>query len=95
MEQVQQFLPIILMFAVVYFLMIRPQQKKMKLEKQFESELKVGDRIITKSGIHGKIAEIAETSIVIETMAGKLKMERSAISPELSRKLNAPKEEKK
>ncbi len=83
------------MFVVVYFLMIRPQQKKMKQEKQFESELKVGDRIITKSGIHGKIAEIAETSIVIETMAGKLKMERSAISPELSQKLNAPKEEKK
>lgn len=83
------------MFAVVYFLMIRPQQKKMKQEKQFESELKVGDRIITKSGIHGKIAEIADTTVVIETMAGKLKMERSAISPELSHKLNAPKEEKK
>lgn len=97
MEQIQQFLPIILMFAVVYFLMIRPQQKKMKLEKQFESELKVGDKIITKSGIHGKIAEITEgnATVVIETMAGKLKMERSAISPELSQKLNTPKEEKK
>lgn len=83
------------MFAVVYFLMIRPQQKKMKQEKQFESELKVGDRIITKSGIHGKISEMADSTVVIETMAGKLKMERSAISPELSQKLNAPKEEKK
>ena len=74
----------------MYFLMIRPQQKKQKLEKEFEKELKVGDRIITKSGIHGKIAEMAEDTLVIETMAGKLKMERSAISLELSKKLTAP-----
>lgn len=90
MGQIQQFLPIILMFVVIYFLMILPQQKRQKKEKEFEKTLKVGDRIITKSGIHGRIAELAETSVVIETMAGKLKMERSAISLELSQKLNAP-----
>jgi len=84
MEQLQQFAPFILMFAVIYFFMIRPQQKKAKNEKQFEAELKVGDRIITKSGIHGKIAELSETTVVIETMSGKLKMERSAISMEMS-----------
>ncbi len=83
-----QFLPIILMFVVIYFLMIRPQQKRVKKEKEFESMIKVGDRIITKSGIHGKIAELGETSIVLETMSGKLKMERSAISMEMSQKLN-------
>ncbi len=64
--------------------MIRPQQKRAKQEKEFESALKVGDKIITKSGLHGKIAEVAETTVVIETMAGKLKMERSAISMEMS-----------
>jgi preprotein translocase subunit YajC len=84
MQQVQQFLPFILMFVVIYFFMIRPQQKKAKLEKQFEADLKVGDKIVTKSGIHGKIAELADTTIVIETMSGKLKMERSAISMEMS-----------
>jgi preprotein translocase subunit YajC len=68
--------------------MIRPQQKKAKQEKQFESDLKAGDKIITKSGIHGKIAELAETTVVIETMSGKLKMERSAISMEMSAELN-------
>ena len=91
MEQLGQFgsfLPIILMFVVVYFLMIKPQQKRAKLEKEFEKNLKVGDRIITKSGMHGKIAEITEDSIVMETMAGKLKMERSSVSLELSQKLN-------
>lgn len=88
MEQIQQFLPFILMFVVIYFFMIRPQQKRAKQEKQFEAELKVGDKIVTKSGIHGKIAELAETTIVIETMSGKLKMERSAISMEMSAALN-------
>jgi len=88
MEQLQQFAPFLLMFVVIYFFMIRPQQKRAKTEKEFESNLKVGDRIVTKSGIHAKIAELAETTVVIETMSGKLKMERSAISLELSAALN-------
>ena len=94
MEEIQKFLPIILMFVVLYFLMIRPQQKRQKQEKEFEKALKVGDKIITKSGIHGRIAELSEDSAVIETMAGKIKMERSAISLELSRKVNPVKQEK-
>ncbi|MEN9323401.1 MAG: hypothetical protein RIT03_648 [Bacteroidota bacterium] len=88
MQQIQQFLPFILMFVVIYFFMIRPQQKRVKQEKQFEADLKVGDKIVTKSGIHAKISELNETTIIIETMAGKLKMERSAISMELSAALN-------
>ena len=64
--------------------MIRPQQKRAKAEKEFENSLKVGDKIITKSGLHAKIAELAETTVVVETMSGKLKMERSAISMEMS-----------
>jgi preprotein translocase subunit YajC len=68
--------------------MIRPQQKKAKQEKEFESTLKVGDKIITKSGLHGKVSELADTTVVVETMSGKLKMERSAISMEMSAVLN-------
>ena len=79
---------ILLMFVVIYFFMIRPQQQRAKKEKAFESALKVGDKIITKSGLHGKVAEVSETTVVIETMAGKLKMERSAISMEMSASLN-------
>lgn len=81
-------LSFLLMFLVFYFFMIRPQQNRIKKEKEFENALKVGDKIITKSGIHGKIAEIAETTVVIETMAGKLKMERSALSMEMTIALN-------
>ena len=88
MGQIQQFLPFILMFVVIYFFMIRPQQKRAKQEKQFEADLKAGDKIVTKSGIHGKIVELADTTIVIETMSGKLKMERSSISMEMSAALN-------
>ncbi|MFT5964001.1 MAG: preprotein translocase subunit YajC [Flavobacterium sp.] len=84
MEQLTQFAPFLLMFVVIYFFMIRPQQKKAKSEKEFESTLKVGDKIVTKSGLHGKVSELADTTVVIETMAGKLKMERSAISMEMS-----------
>ena len=84
MEQLTQFAPFLLMFVVIYFFMIRPQQKRAKQEKEFETALKVGDKIITKSGLHGKVSEVAETTVVIETMAGKLKMERSAISLEMS-----------
>ena len=80
---------LVLMIAVFYFLLIRPQQQKAKKEKAFENGLKVGDRIITKSGIHGKIAELTVDTIVVETMAGKIKMEKSAISSELSAKLAA------
>ena len=88
MGQLTQFAPFLLMFVVIYFFMIRPQQKRAKNEKEFESALKVGDKIITKSGLHGKVSELSETTVVIETMAGKLKMERSAISMEMTTSLN-------
>jgi preprotein translocase subunit YajC len=84
MGQLTQFAPFLLMFVVIYFFMIRPQQKKAKNEKEFESSLKVGDKIITKSGFHGKISQLEDTTVIIETMSGKLKLERSAISMEMS-----------
>lgn len=90
MDQIQNLLPFLLMFVVIYFFMIRPQQNRAKKERAFESALKVGDKIITKGGLHGKVAELSEKSVVIETMAGKLKFERSAISMEMSAALNAP-----
>ena len=82
------FIQIGLMIVVIYFFMILPQQKKLKKEKEFENGLKVGVKIITKSGLHGKISELAETTVVVETMSGKLKMERSAISLEMTISLN-------
>lgn len=91
MGNIGDFLPLLLIFAVAYFFMIRPQIKRQKEEKKFASELKKGDRIVTKSGLHGKIVELNDTdfSCVLETMAGRLKFDRSAISMEMSKKLAA------
>ncbi|HPF97897.1 MAG: preprotein translocase subunit YajC [Flavobacteriaceae bacterium] len=93
MEGFGTFLPFILIFVVFYFFMLAPQLKRQKQEKKFIQELKRGDRVITKSGLHGKVVELndKDNSCVIETLAGKLKFDRSAISMEMSSKLkNTP-----
>ena len=71
----------VLIFAVMYFFMIRPQIKKQKKEAAFREALKVGDKVVTIGGIHGKITELGKTTIVLDVHnSGKLKVERSAIS---------------
>ena len=96
MEQLQSFFPLILLFLVIYLFMIRPQMKKQKQEKSFANELKKGAKVITKSGMHAKLLELNDDgTCVLETSAGKMKYERSAISMEMSNKLNAPDPEKK
>jgi len=84
-------LPFLLLMLVVFsFFIILPQQRRQKKEKNFMRDMKKGDRVITKSGIHGKIMELndKDNTCILETLAGKLKIERSAISLELSAKLN-------
>lgn len=92
MGDLGQFLPLILIFAVAYFFMIRPQMKRQKDEKKFVQSLKKGDKVITKSGLYGKVTDLndKDNSCIIETMAGRLKFDRSAISMEMSNKLNTP-----
>jgi preprotein translocase subunit YajC len=91
MEAINQFAPFILIFVVFYFFMLRPQMNRAKKEKKFAAELKKGNKVITKSGMHGKIAELndKDNSCVIETLAGKIKFDRSALSMEMSQKLNS------
>ena len=69
-----------LIFVVMYFFMIRPQVKKQKRENKFRSELKKGDQIITIGGIHGKIIEVKESSVILENYGVKMKVENSAIA---------------
>ena len=72
-----------MIIAVFYFFMIRPQMKKSKDLKKFREALKKGDKIVTIGGIHGKIAEIKETTVIIEVEGQiRLKVERSAIAME-------------
>ena len=81
--------PLLLFTVFIVFFIVLPQRKKLKQEKNFDKDLKKGDRVITKSGLHGKILELNDNgTCVIETMAGKMKFERSALSIEMSQSLN-------
>lgn len=78
----------ILMFLVVYLFMIRPQMQRAKKEKRFLQALKKGDKVITSSGLHGKILEINEDgTVILESGAGKMKFEKSSLSVEKTAKL--------
>ena len=74
------FIPFILIFLVMYFLMIRPQKKRAEEEQNFLSKLAHGDEVVTKSGILGKVTGIAEKVVTLETEGGsKLKVLKSHI----------------
>jgi preprotein translocase subunit YajC len=72
------------MFAVMYFFMIRPQQKKQKEQQAMVNDLKPGDEVVTSSGLHGKVASTTETTITITTGGvAKLTFEKNAIGKKI------------
>lgn len=77
---VNQLVMIVLMIGVFYFFMIRPQMKKQKELKKFREGIKAGDKIVTIGGIHGKILEISESTVLIQSEGTKLRIEKSAVS---------------
>jgi preprotein translocase subunit YajC len=90
-QTLQQIVMFGLIFVVFYFFMIRPQIKKQKDQKKFVEELKKGDKVVTTAGIHGRIVEVTDAIITIDVDGGtKIRFDRSAISLEASKALNAP-----
>ncbi|MGM8212976.1 preprotein translocase subunit YajC [Virgibacillus sp. W0430] len=80
METLISLSPIILMFVIFYFLLIRPQQKRQKQVRQMQSDLKKGDLIVTIGGLHGEVHAIDEDTVVIACGDNnRLKYDRSAI----------------
>jgi preprotein translocase subunit YajC len=80
MGSLTQILPLILMFVLFYFLLIRPQQKRQKTTQNMQSSLKKGDKVATIGGMHGTIDAIDELQIVIKSPDGtKLTFDRAAI----------------
>lgn len=72
--------PLILFFAIFYFFLIRPQQKRQKAVQQMQNELKKGDRIVTIGGLHGIVDSLDEGKIVIKCGDGsRLTYDRSAV----------------
>ncbi len=83
------FLPIIGMIAIFYFFFIRPQQRKQKETKKYLQEIKKGEMVVTVGGIHGKIVEVSDTTVLVDVDRGtKLLLEKSSISLEASKRLN-------
>lgn len=78
-----------LLMVVFYFFMIRPQQKKAKDAKKFRESLQKGARVVTIGGIHGRIVEVSDATILLEVDSNvKLRFERSAIAMDSSMQLN-------
>ena len=81
MESIMQFLPIILMFAVFYFLMIRPQQKKAKEHKALIEALSKGDEVVTNSGIAGRVAKVGDDFVALEIATNvEIQIQKPAIA---------------
>ncbi|HWV73203.1 MAG TPA: preprotein translocase subunit YajC [Pseudosphingobacterium sp.] len=82
-----------LIVVVFYFFMIRPQMKKQKDHKKYIEELKVNDKVVTTAGIHGRIVEVGENTLIIDVGSGtRIKFDKAAVSLDASKAANASKQ---
>jgi preprotein translocase subunit YajC len=87
MDAVGQFIPLILIFGIMYFLLIRPQQKKMKEHQNMVSSLRRGDQVVTQGGLIGKVVKVKENNeLEVELAEGiKVRVVQSTIAQVLSK----------
>lgn len=87
MEAFGQFIPLILIFAIMYFLLIRPQQKKLKQHKAMVEALRRGDQVVTQGGLIGKVAKVKDQDEIEVEIAQNVKVRvvKSTISQVLSK----------
>jgi preprotein translocase subunit YajC len=88
-NSISSLIMIVAMIAIFYFFMIRPQAKKQKELKKFREAMKPGDKVVTIGGVHGKILEIAESTVLISSEGTKIRVEKSAISQSAADQLTA------
>jgi preprotein translocase subunit YajC len=75
------FIPIILIFIIMYFLLFRPQMRRQKEQQRVVASLKTGDRVITASGIHGMITNVKDTTVTVKVADNvKIEMDKSAVT---------------
>ena len=75
------FVPLIFIFVIMYFVMIRPQKKRQEQQQKLVSSLKTGDRVVTNAGIHGLISNVKENTVLVKVADNvKIEMEKSAIT---------------
>lgn len=87
MEAIGQFIPLILIFAIMYFLLIRPQQKKLKEHKAMVEALRRGDQVVTQGGLIGKVAKVKdEDEIEVDLADGvRVRVIKSTIAQVLNK----------
>lgn len=79
-QSMGQILIIVLMFVAMYFILIRPAQKRQKEAAKMQSELKRGDKVVTIGGLHGEVDAIEDTTVLLKTEGGSVvRFERQAI----------------
>ncbi len=78
-DGMQSLLMLGLMVLIFYLFMISPQMKKQKELKNFRENLKAGDKVVTIGGIHGKILEVSDTTVLVQAEGTKLRFDKSAI----------------
>lgn len=75
------FVPFIFIFVIMYFVMIRPQSRRQKEQQKLISSLKTGDRVVTSSGIHGLIANVKDSTVIVKVADNvKIEMDKAAIA---------------
>ena len=75
------FVPLIFIFVIMYFIMIRPQKKRQDEQKKLVAALKTGDRVVTGAGIHGLISNVKETTVMLKVADNvKIEIEKSAVT---------------
>ena len=75
------FVPLLLVMVIMYFMMIRPQKKRQQEQQRLISALKTGDKVVTNAGIHGLIANVKETTVILKVADNvKIELEKSAIT---------------
>lgn len=96
MEQYASLIMIVVMFAIIYFLMIRPENKRKKKAEEMRNSLKKGDQITTIGGIVGRIVMVTDDTIVIETSDDRVRMELTkwAVSTNNTQQQNAAADKK-
>ncbi len=78
---ITSFIPLILIFIIMYFLLFRPQMRKQKEQQRLVSALKTGDRVVTGSGIHGLISNVKDTTVILKVADNvKIELEKSAVA---------------
>ena len=75
------FVPLIFIFIIMYFVMIRPQKKRQEQQQKLVGNLKTGDRVVTSAGIHGLISNVKETTVLVKVADNvKIEIDKSAIT---------------